>query len=283
MSKLCWLGEDLTFEDLLFELGYSKQKVKRIGLSKKERSKLIPFQGEFNIPKELLNYGVINPKFSGGERPVILCEREALLAVHKPSQVHIHPLSYNEHDNLLSFLREEGYSKYLQQFSNDSLWDGGLLYRLDYETSGLVLLTSSKELYQKVRADKSYISKKVYLAVVEGEYQEVEGVISHHLSTSGSMVKEDESGAYCSIEIKVLAKSGEQTLLEVSLQEGRRHQIRVQLSLLGYPIWGDSLYGAQKRENGLFGLHCYRYQLSDGLEFSDENFWGLKNIKKLKV
>lgn len=281
MSKLCWLGEQITFEDLLISLGFSKQKIKKIGLSKKERSKLIRNQSEFSIPSDLFNYGIINPTFLGNEKPVILYEKGDILVVHKPSQVHIHPLSYKEHDNLLSFLRETGYYKYLQRFSTDSSWDRGLLYRLDFETSGVVLLTSSDDLYERARTDKSFITKKVYLAVIEGDYQGPQGVVSHYLSTSGKSIKEDEMGAHCRIEVKILSKSSEQSLLEVTLQEGRRHQIRVQLSLLGYPVWGDSLYGAKKREDGLFGLHCYRYQLEENIEFSDDNFWGLEKFKEI--
>lgn len=282
MSKLCWLGDQLTFEDLLTHLGFSKQKIKRIGLSKKARSKFVRFHDEVSLPQDLFNFGIINPRFCGKQRPFIMGEEGHLLAVHKPSQVHIHPLSYNEHDNLLSFLREEGYFSYLQNFSqnflHDSLWDRGLLYRLDYETSGLVLLASSTELYAKARQGESFIKRKVYLAVVEGNYRGPEGLIHHRLTTTGKVVKENDMGASSYIEVKILATTEDQSLLEVNLQEGRRHQIRVQLSLLGYPIWGDELYGAKMTNDGSFGLHCYRYQLEDDFDFCDDHFWGVEKF-----
>ncbi len=273
MSKLCWSGELTTFEELLISLGFSKQKIKKIGLSKKERSRLVYPQNEVTIPSELFNYGVINPTFIGPHSPLVIKEEGDILAVHKPSGVHIHPLSYNENDNLLSFLRAKSYFPYIQNFSKENIWDGGLLYRIDYETSGLVLLTSNRSQYESARNGDIHL--KEYLVVVDGHYEGVIGRVSHRLSTTGTKVREDLSGAQCEIEIEVLARQQKQSLLKIKLGEGRRHQIRVQLSLLGYPIWGDCLYGASECTDGLFGLHCYHYQLESGLEFFDDNFWGL--------
>jgi len=279
MSKLCWMGETQSFESILIELGHSKQKIKKIGLSKKERARLIRHKSEVTLPNALHNIGIINPTYSAKELPIILEEKEAFLALHKPSGIHIHPLSYNESDNLLSFLREKGHYRYLQNFSSSSIWDGGLLFRLDFETSGLVLLTSSQDEYNNARNNQLDIRLKEYLVVVEGCYKGPEGVVKHYLSTSGRKVVEDKTkGSESHIEIQILESNELQSLLRVKLKEGRRHQIRIQLSLIGFPIWGDHLYGALENSQGLFGLHCYHYQLSNGLDFYDREFWGIEQF-----
>ncbi len=279
MSKLCWMGETQSFESILIELGHSKQKIKKIGLSKKERARLIRHKSEVTLPDALYNIGIINPSYSAKDSPIILDEKESFMAIHKPSGIHIHPLSYNESDNLLSFLREEGHYSYLQNFSTSSLWDGGLLFRLDFETSGLVLLTSSQEEYNSARNNQLDIRLKEYLVVVQGCYNGPEGVIEHFLSTSGKKVVEDKlKGSESHIEVQVLESNEHQSLLRVKLKEGRRHQIRIQLSLIGFPIWGDLLYGASEDSQGLFGLHCYHYQLSNGLDFYDREFWGIEQF-----
>ncbi len=270
MNSICWLGKSQSYETILMELGFSKQKIKKIGLSKKERSRIIQEKAELKLPNDLFNQGIIFPCYLGQERPRVIEQREHFLAIHKPSYVHIHPLSYGEGDNLLSFLRESNYFSYLQNFSESSLWDGGLLFRLDYETSGLVILCNSKDEYLKSRES---ITLKEYLVVVEGHYDALEGDICHYLSTSGTVVKVDEkSGAESHLELQVLKTSPEKSLLKVTLKEGRRHQIRVQLSALGFPIWGDVLYGAKAQKE--FGLHCHRYILVNGMEFRDDYFWG---------
>ena len=279
MSKLCWMGETQSFESILIELGHSKQKIKKIGLSKKERARLIRHKSEFTLPDGLYNMGIINPTYKAKEVPIILDERDSFLAIHKPTGVHIHPLSYNESDNLLSFLRENGHYEYIQNFSPTTLWDGGLLFRLDFETSGLVLLTNSQEEYNKARNNQLDIRLKEYLVVVQGYYKGPEGVIQHCISTSGKKVVEDRTkGSESHIEIEILESNELQSLLKVKLKEGRRHQIRIQLSLLGFPIWGDQLYGATADSQGLFGLHCYHYQLSNGVDFYDREFWGIEQF-----
>lgn len=279
MKNLCWLGEERTFEEVLMILGHSKSRIKKSNLSKKERCRRIRYREEISIPQELHNWGIINPSFEWGEAkeaPFVIEERGDILAVHKPSHLHIHPLIYNEKNNLLSFLRKKGYSNYLleeTELEDKSPWDGGLLYRIDYETSGLVLLSSNGHLYDQMRRHKDLIKEKVYLVVVEGRFSLKNGVYEHKLTTSGKKVKASDQGLLSHIDIEVLMVTDQASLLKVSLKEGRRHQIRVQLALLGYPIWGDTLYGASEKDS--FGLHCFQYEFENGQVYTASHFWGL--------
>ena len=95
--------------------------------------------------------------------------------------------------------------------------------------------------------------------------------LSHKISTTGKKIREDSNGK--EVYLKVLNKKylmeDNMSLLEIELHEGARHQIRVQLSLSGYPIIGDTLYGGIPHDR--FGLHCFRYETTLGT-FQDLNF-----------
>lgn len=262
--KVCWTGESCTIEEALLSLGYSKNSLKKAGINRKNLNKVLKEQGELKIPSALFNRGEIFPLFDGKERPHILGEEGDLLALHKPTRVHCHPLEYNEGDNILSFLREEGFDSYLKV--NNDEYDRGLLYRLDYETTGLCLLTKSEELYLDFRATH-HEAKKIYQVTINGAYEGPDE-LCHKLSTSGLKVRESEDGKDGKLFIHENSYDEESGLstLKVQLKGGLRHQIRVQMALSGYPLMGDILYGGQKSE--IFGLHCLEYQWK-GYSFCD--------------
>ncbi len=265
--KVCWLHESTSLEGALRELGFSKSSLKKTGLKRSVLNRVINKKSLVEIPEELFNKGLINPKYSGPLTPKIIEEKKELLALSKPSFIHCHPLNYFEGNNLLSFLREKKYFPYLEV--NRKNYDRGLLYRIDYETSGLCLLTKSQSLYEEFR-ENHHEARKIYLAVVRGNYQASNELI-HEISTSGSIVSVVESGK--TVKIQILDKSFYEehnlSLLKISLEGGARHQIRVQLSHSGYPLLGDELYGGEK--GSFFGLHCLNYEWRD-FSFSDSSF-----------
>jgi 23S rRNA pseudouridine1911/1915/1917 synthase len=266
--SFCWLGDELPLKDILIKLGHSRQSLKKSEVAKKTLERLIRSRDEVSLPASLLNRGEIYPRYSPHhDKPEILEEAHDILALSKPSGIHCHPLHYGENDNLLSFLREKKYFDYLKV--NQNKMDRGLLYRLDYETSGLILLTKNESLLEKARLG-TFFKKKIYHALVEGEYKGPRE-LHHHLSTSGKVVKEDAKGKEAHLKILQVEYQLESnmSLLEVELKEGLRHQIRVQLALTGYPIVGDELYGGQA--SNLFGLHCFRYEV-EGAQFKDDSF-----------
>lgn len=266
--SFCWLGDNLPLKDILIELGHTRQSLKKSEVAKKSLERIISTKAEVSLPASLLNRGDIYPKFSPHHhRPQIIEERVGILALSKPSGIHCHPLHYGESDNLLSFLREEGYFNYLKV--NQENMDRGLLYRLDYETSGLILLAKDEKIVKAARSGELF-KKKVYKVLVEGEYDGPKE-LTHSLSTSGKKVREDAKGKEAHLKIlNCEYMMGENvSLLEVELEEGLRHQIRVQFSLTGFPILGDTLYGGIPHYT--FGLHCYRYETSMGV-FKDDSF-----------
>ena len=267
--KVCWTGEETLLRDIFKAWGFSQQAIKKAGLPKNYLEKKIRFKDELELPELLYNRGLINPRFEGPDSPRIIEENEDFLALSKPSQIHCHPLSYPEKDNVLSYVRSKGKFPFLQV--NQENWDRGLLYRLDFETTGLVVLTNKEEKYQLAREGK-LLGKKTYMVLVEGHYKG-ELKLVDQISTSGKKVKGDESGREVHLDILESHHliSPNRTVLKVQLHEGARHQIRSQLSMAGHPVWGDMLYGAETIGNR-FGLHCFSYEVGDKV-FEDPHFW----------
>ena len=161
----------------------------------------------------------------------------------------------------------------------------GVVHRLDRPVSGLVVFArTSKALTRlnKMFAEKEQV-KKTYWAIVEkrkveGEKRKVEGgkwkEDSNEWQTAEHWLvrneKQNKSYAYQTekpnskkaiLKYRMLAKGDNYDLLEVQLMTGRHHQIRCQLSTLGYPIKGDLKYGA-KRSNpdGSISLNAHRIE-----------------------
>lgn len=257
---LCWLGEDCTLADCLKSFGYSQQKIKK-SLPKKRAQALVKKKGEVRVPLELFNLGLINPTFSSPStaKPQILEKRNDFWSLYKPSLIHSHPLKYNEEDNMLSFLKSKGEFDVLRV--NSKNYDRGLLYRLDHETSGLLMATTKESLYEGCRNGDVLVKKKTYFARVSGEYKGF-NELSNRLSTSGKKIKEDSSGKEAHLKVIGMEYSKElnESLLKLEIREGLRHQIRIQLSLAGFPIVGDELYGGSQAS--YFGLFCYSYEIA---------------------
>ncbi|WP_303850777.1 RluA family pseudouridine synthase [Seleniivibrio woodruffii] len=138
------------------------------------------------------------------------------------------------------------------------------LHRLDTPVSGAVLFAKTDKALSRLNAsmrDKKH--KKIYLAVVEGVFKNTKGTLSHHHSHMRFMARitdkphEGSKEAVLSYEVK--AVDGGRSLVEVTLDTGRYHQIRAQLAHIGHPIFGDEKYGSRNRmDNGAIALHHYR-------------------------
>src|SRR5690606_30364515 len=103
--------------------------------------------------------------------------------VHKPPGVHCHPLRYSDQDTILNFLAQEKKWKGLD--INAGSYDRGLLYRLDYETYGVLIIDKREGIFKKLREDfHSTMKRKLYWAVVDGSFEE-EGEFIHHFRATG--------------------------------------------------------------------------------------------------
>ena len=186
----------------------------------------------------------------------ILMEDEDLLILNKQPGIVVHPTKGHADGTIANAL-----AYYMKQKGEN--WKIRFVNRLDMDTSGLLIVArnafSQEKLQQQMK--NGGIVKK-YLAVVDGTLEEEEGVIDLPIGLIG----ENEVGrcvradGYPSItkykRINIL--KGERTLVELTLETGRTHQIRVHMAHIGHPVTGDSLYGTARPEViGRQALHAW--------------------------
>jgi 23S rRNA pseudouridine1911/1915/1917 synthase len=268
------LADHESTEDfLLTSFKTSKSKLKKF-FEKDFLKRKLQKNKPINISLNFINDGLINPKYIGPKIDIIF-EDQDFIVLNKPSNIFVHPLTYCESDNCLSFLRENQKGN-LQV--NEASYDRGLLYRLDYETSGLLIYINQENLYQELRLNfNTLLKEKLYYAKVEGRC-EVQGLVTSYLVPSekkGSKMRVQSSPDHHALEAKLEIISAaydsqsNTSILQIKLLTGHRHQIRAQLGHLGFPIVGDVLYGAQE-SNRLY-LHAYKYQIfHHGKEYTFE-------------
>jgi 23S rRNA pseudouridine1911/1915/1917 synthase len=269
-TDYCLLEPITSVEDFLkLQFKSSGNKIKKyftkafLNRSFKERSIL-------SLPLNFINDGEINPTYKGSPLEEIYEDAMFYVFSKNPNQF-VHPLTYDECDNCLSYLRQ---IKPELLKINSQNYDRGLLYRLDYETSGVMIYVKNEELYKKLRESFSTSAKeKKYLCWVEGELK-LSGSFKHFFDSREEkgkrvVVREEGGGLEGELYLKALEYSKDQnmTLVEVKLATGLRHQIRAQLSHLGYPIIGDTFYGGRKAER--LYLHALSYTIIiEGNEFN---------------
>jgi 23S rRNA pseudouridine1911/1915/1917 synthase len=171
----------------------------------------------------------------------IVYEDERLLVVNKPGDVVCHPSKAGPWSSLVGALRE--YS---------GLPTVHLVFRLDRETSGIVVLTKDAAMASRLQvAMQKRKVGKVYLAIVTGELREPVTVNQplgddvHSVVFLKSAVTED--GQASVTHFTPLASSGGFTLVRVVTETGRKHQIRAHAQWLGHTLVGDKIYGPDAR------------------------------------
>ena len=135
------------------------------------------------------------------------------------------------------------------------------MHRLDRDTSGIMMFAKSKEIQQKLQDNwENAVTKRIYYAVVEGHVKDAEGEIVSCLKENKSLMvyssKTPGDGQKAVTRYRVLKSNARYSLLEVSLQTGRKNQIRVHLQNIGHSIAGDKKYGAATDPLGRLGLHA---------------------------
>lgn len=144
----------------------------------------------------------------------------------------------------------------------------GLVHRLDRPTGGLMVFArNSKSADRLCKQMKEGKFNKVYYAVVDGKVLKSSERLTHYLKKDekNNIVKVcpalEEGAKKAELIYKTLEKTEERTLLEVRILTGRSHQIRVQLSSIGFPIFGDMKYN-KKASKGNLALWAGRLEFT---------------------
>ena len=154
-------------------------------------------------------------------------------------------------------------NEYLKALTNSPTQQAFIVHRLDRETSGLMMFARSEHIQAELQQEWKSVTKK-YLAVVEGTPSSVSGTLQDRLLEDKSLRVRpvDKGGELAITHYRVLGKQGKRSLLELTLETGRKHQIRVQLTALGHPIVGDRKYGAKTDPAHRLALHSCELSFS---------------------
>ncbi|MBS6601557.1 MAG: RluA family pseudouridine synthase [Clostridium sp.] len=193
----------------------------------------------------------------------IVYEDEDILVLNKPPYTVVHPTRGYPTGTLAN-----GVLYYFNETNQNCIVR--LVSRLDMDTSGLIIIAKNQYAHMALSKEMqlNHLEKR-YLAVVHGHLQKEEGTIDLPIfkpEDEESIFKRiiDERGQRSITHYKVVKKFKDATLVECLLETGRTHQIRVHLSHIGHPIYGDTLYGYGEEEKELIprqALHAY------GLDF----------------
>ena len=194
----------------------------------------------------------------------IIYEDNDIIVVNKPKGMVVHPANGNPDGTLVNAI---------MAICKDSLSGiggeirPGIVHRLDKDTSGLLIVAKNDKAHVNMSEQiKNHEVKKTYIALVRGIVKENEATIDMPIGRSTSDRKKmavTKNGKNAVTHIKVLKRYDKYTLLQVNIETGRTHQIRVHLSHIGYPIVGDCTYSNGKNEFGIVG-QCLHSKL---LEF----------------
>jgi 23S rRNA pseudouridine1911/1915/1917 synthase len=140
----------------------------------------------------------------------------------------------------------------------------GVVHRLDRPTSGVILFAKTSKALRRLNEQfKNRIPKKKYWAIVTKEFADQKGTLSHWMTRntkqnkSKAHIKEVPNSKLAKLQYQRVKDFDHYCLLEINLETGRHHQIRAQLSAMGFPIKGDLKYGASRsNKDGSISLHA---------------------------
>ena len=177
----------------------------------------------------------------------IVFEDKEVIVVNKPSGLVVHPSAGHDSGTLVNALLF--HTKDLSMKFNEER--PGIVHRIDKETSGLLVVAkndySHEKLVQQFQERKVH---RIYKAVVFGEFPVSTGRIESNLGrhpVDRKRFASVEEGKWSATKYTVLKKAHQLSYLELKLETGRTHQIRVHMSEKGHPLVGDNLYGANKK------------------------------------
>ncbi len=178
----------------------------------------------------------------------VLYEDASLIVLDKPAGMVVHPAAGNYRGTLVNALLFR-----CRDLSGiGGVLRPGIVHRLDKGTSGLMVAAKSDEAHRGLAAQfKRHEVKKTYRALACGDVRTDEGVIAlpvgRDIADRKKMSTRSRRGRAAVTRWSVQRRFGAVTLLDVDIETGRTHQIRVHLSAQGHPIVGDSTYGGTKR------------------------------------
>ena len=189
----------------------------------------------------------------------VIYEDEDIIVVNKPKGLVVHPAVGNPDGTLVNAIMD---------ICKDTLSGiggkirPGIVHRLDKDTSGILIVAKNDLSHINISNQiKNHEVEKTYIALVRGNVRENEATINMPIGRNTKDRKKMEirkNGKDAITHFKVLKRYEKYTLLEIKIETGRTHQIRVHLSHIGYPVVGDYTYSNGKNDFNVEGqmLHA---------------------------
>ncbi|RCX17119.1 ribosomal large subunit pseudouridine synthase D [Anaerobacterium chartisolvens] len=252
-----WLSERLegfsrTYIQKLLEDGLIKVNDKRVKVNYRLRADdsieiSVPEPERLDVRPEKIRLDVV---YEDGD----------IIIINKEKGMVVHPAAGNHTGTLVNALMD---------YCGDSLSDingiirPGIVHRIDKDTSGVLVVAKNNNAHERLSERlKDHDIKRVYAAVVEGVIKEdsgkIDAPIGRHPVERKKMSVNTKNGRRAVTYFKVLERFRDTTYVELTLETGRTHQIRVHMSYIGYPLVGDMVYGKKKQKYGICGqmLHA---------------------------
>ncbi|MEX1549709.1 RluA family pseudouridine synthase [Enterococcus sp. C50] len=187
----------------------------------------------------------------------IVYEDEDVAVINKPQGMVVHPSAGHSHGTLVNALMY-----HVKDLSSiNGVIRPGIVHRIDKDTSGLLMVAKNDQAHESLAKQlKDKTSLRKYVALVHGEISHDKGTINAPIGRSKvnrKMQSVREDGKSAVTHFTVLERFEGFTLVELKLETGRTHQIRVHMQYIGFPLAGDPVYGPKKTlpGNGQF-LHA---------------------------
>lgn len=189
----------------------------------------------------------------------IIYDDNDIIVVNKPKGLVVHPANGNPDGTLVNAIMSickgslSGIGGEIRP---------GIVHRLDKDTSGILIVAKNDKAHINISEQiKKHSVEKTYIALVRGVVRENEATVNMPIGRSTKDRKKmavNKNGKEAITHFKVLKRYDNYSLLEINIETGRTHQIRVHLSEIGYPIIGDNIYSNGKNEWGIQGqvLHA---------------------------
>jgi 23S rRNA pseudouridine1911/1915/1917 synthase len=185
------------------------------------------------------------------DRIKVVFEDDSLIVVEKPAGLLTMATPTERTRTLYAMLRETVNRKREKLF---------IVHRLDREASGLLVFAKTPEAKEKLQDQfKDHSAGRRYVALVEGRVSPENFAIRSYLAENSAFrvysARKPGAGKLAVTHVHVIKANPKTTLIEVRLETGRKHQIRVHLAERGHPIVGDKVYGSRANPIQRLALH----------------------------
>lgn len=194
----------------------------------------------------------------------IVYEDDYLLVVDKPRGMVVHPAAGNPDGTLVNALL---YHCKGRLSSINGVIRPGIVHRIDKDTSGLLIVAKTDEAHKGL-ADQIAVHsfERKYEAIVGGHLKEESGTvcapIGRHKTDRKKMAVTEQNSKEATTHWRVISESRDYSHLELTLETGRTHQIRVHMAYIGHPVAGDTVYGNVRYKLGMEGQCLFAKYIS---------------------